>query len=77
MEFLQRQTLKHLITDQPLELERVLEIATQVADALDAAHAERIVHRGSNKKKRTANRRPLNIKQAIKYFNYSARLYPD
>src|SRR5262249_909703 len=38
-------TLKHLITGQPIELERLLNISIQVANALDAAHSEGIIHR--------------------------------
>jgi eukaryotic-like serine/threonine-protein kinase len=45
MQYLEGQTLKQLIAGKPLPVEQVLDLGTQISDALDAAHTRGIIHR--------------------------------
>src|SRR5262249_2232691 len=45
MEYMEGKTLKHTIERRPMEIEKIFDVAIEIADALDASHSAGIVHR--------------------------------
>src|SRR6266496_955135 len=45
MEMLEGETLKHLITGKPLEIDQLLDLSIEICDALEGAHSQGIIHR--------------------------------